>query len=74
MARHPRATDVVQTDDQALAALTAAGYTAVVGLTHHGHVWVGSATDATGAAVDVVVHGKTGKISVDPADEPTPAP
>ena len=65
MARHPKAADVVQTDDQAMTAIATAGYTSVTDLAHHGRVWTADAVDAAGAAVIVVVHGKDGRVNVD---------
>ncbi len=62
MARSP---DTVTTDDEALAAMTAAGYTNIANMVHHGHIWKADATDTVGAAVVIVCHGKDGRVNVD---------
>lgn len=76
MAMNPRgrghANDAVQDDAAAQQKLADAGYTNVA-VTHHGRVWVGTATNSAGAAVHVVVHGKDGRISEDADDDAAPA-
>jgi len=72
MARPPN-TDVVQTDAQAVAALTAAGFTAITDLEHHGRMWKATATEANGNVCHVVVHGRNGGIVIeDDVDVPKP--
>lgn len=72
MARPPN-TDVVQTDAQAVAALTAAGFTAITDLEHHGRMWKATATEANGNVCHVVVHGRNGGIVIeDDVDMPKP--
>lgn len=67
---HHHANDVVQTDQQALDALAAAGYTVVTNLAHHGRVWRADAVDAaTSLPVVVVVHGRDGKVTVETETE-----
>jgi hypothetical protein len=58
----------VQSDADAQKALADAGYTNVTDLKHHGRVWIGNATNSSGASVHVVVHRKDGKINEDAGD------
>jgi len=68
MARPPHHTDEVTTDDQALAKMTAAGYTSITNLVHHGHTWKADALDSVGAAVVIVCHARDGSVNVDTGD------
>jgi len=70
---HGRGDDVVHDDATAEQKLTDAGYTNV-SLTHRGHNWFGSATNASGTTVRVMVHGKDGRVSERAEDEPDPDP
>lgn len=67
------ADNVVQDDATAQQKLTDAGFTAV-SVTRRGPNWVGTATNAAGAAAHVVVHGRDGRISEDDTPEPDPDP
>jgi hypothetical protein len=63
----------VQTDAQAVAALTAAGFTGITDLAHHGRMWKATATEANGTVCHVVVHGRNGGIVIeDDVDVPKP--
>jgi len=68
MSDAPHHADVVTTDAEAVAAMTAAGYTDITNLAHHGRVWRADALDASGAAVVIVCHGRDGRVNVDTGD------
>lgn len=57
--------DAVKTDDEALLALNNAGYTNVSDLTHRGNGWMATAINPAGVSCEVIVLGKSGRVSED---------
>lgn len=51
-----------QTEAEAMATITDAGYTNVTNMVQHGHTWHADAVDQNGNAVSVVVDGGSGAV------------
>jgi hypothetical protein len=67
MAHHPHTHGGVADEAALTALLTAAGYSNITNVHHHGHSWHCDATDSTGAAVLLTVDGHGG-IHIDTPD------
>jgi hypothetical protein len=70
--QHPQHGGGVQDEAALDAKLTAAGYTNVTNVEHHGHSWHCTATDAQGNSVQLIVDGH-GNVHIDD-EPPAPAP